>query len=147
MSDERTATHWARWVRGLGLLAGVLAIVAAAEGFTIRAARAEIAQLRAERDQARTGVASKWTAMPSEDFVAAGKWLDRHSAHPDYLVRAGGLCGTGQPDFEAMADYLLEHYAVERAAGRSHDAGLEAMRQAMMASDEWKEKHPRAGGL
>lgn len=141
MTEQSTATHWARWVRVLGLLSGLLLIVAVAEGYTIRAARAEIATLRAERDQVRTGVSAKWTAMPSADFVEAGKWLDRHSAHPDYLVRAGGLCGTGQPDFQAMADYLLGHYAVERAAGRSHEAGIEAMRQAMLNSEEWKEKH------
>ncbi len=143
MSEERTATHWARWVRILGLLSAVLLVVAVAEGYTIRAARAEIATLRAERDQVRTGVAARWTAMPAEDFVAAGKWLDRHSGHPDYLARDGGLCGTGEPDFKAMADYMLEHYAMARAAGRSHDAGIEAMRQAMLNSEEWKEKHPK----
>lgn len=141
MSMERTATHWARWVRGLGLLCGVLIVFAAAEAFTIRAARAEIASLRAERDQVRTGVAATWTAMPAADFVLAGKWLDRHIAHPDYLQHPGGLCGTGQPDFEAMAAYMLGHYATERAAGRSHDAGIEAMRQAMLNSEEWKKLH------
>ena len=141
MTEDRAASHWSRWVRVLGLACGVLLIVAAAEAFTIRAARAEIAALRAEREQIRTGVAAKWTTMPSEDFVLAGKWLDRHSAHGDYLQRQGGLCGTGQPDFQAMADYLLGHYAAERAAGRSHDAGIEAMRQAMLNSDEWKKVH------
>ena len=143
MSEQRTATHWARWVRALALLSAVLIIVGVAEAFTIRAARAEIAALRAEREQARAGVAARWTAMAAEDFVLAGKWLDRHSAHPDYLQRQGGLCGTGQPDFEAMADYLLGRYAVERAAGRSHDAGIEAMRQAMLNSAEWRKVHPR----
>lgn len=138
MTDDQAATHWARWVRVLGLACGVLIVVAAAEAYTIRAARAEIATLRAERDQVRTAVAAKWTAMPAEDFVLAGKWLDRYSAHPDYLRRPGGLCGTGQPDFQAMADYLLGHYVVERAAGRSHDAGIEAMRQGMRNSEEFK---------
>jgi len=138
MSAERTAAHWARWVRGLGLLAAVLLVFAAAEAVTIRAARAEIATLRAEREQARAGVAAAWTAMPADDFVLAGMWLDRHSAHQDYLQRQGGLCGSGAPDFRAMADYLLGHYAVERAAGRSHEAGIEAMRQAMLNSEEWK---------
>src|SRR5688500_15724076 len=141
MSAERTATHWTRWVRGLGLLAAVLLVVAVAEGMTIRAARTEIATLRAEREQVRTGVAAKWTAMPAEDFVQAGRWLDRYISHQDYLRRRGGLCGTGQPDFQAMADYVLGHYVVERAAGRSHDAGLEAMRQAMLNSEEWKRAH------
>ena len=143
MTAEQTATYWARWVRGLGLLCGVLIVFAAAEAAAIRAARGEIATLRAERDQVRTSVAAKWTAMPAEDFVLAGKWLDRHSAHQDYLQRAGGLCGTGQPDFQAMADYLLGHYAVERAAGRSHESGIEAMRQAMLQSDEWKKVHAK----
>jgi len=143
MSEVRTADHWARWVRGLGLLSGVLLVFAAAEGYTIRAARAEIAQLRAEREEVRAGVAKTWTAMPAGDFVQAGKWLDRHIAHQDYLQRAGGLCGTGQPDFDAMAAYMLGHYAPERAAGRSHDAGIEAMRQAMLNSEEWKQKHGR----
>lgn len=141
MSEGRTADHWARWVRGLGLLSGVLLVFAAAEGYTIRAARAEIAQLRAEREEVRAGVAKTWTAMTADDFVQAGKWLDRHIAHQDYLQRAGGLCGTGQPDFDAMATYMLGHYAPERAAGRSHDAGIEAMRQAMLNSEEWKQKH------
>lgn len=145
MTEDRTASHWARWVRVLGLTCGVAIVIAAAEACTIRAARAEIATLRAEREQVRTGVAAKWTAMPAGDFVLAGKWLDRHSAHPDYLQRQGGLCGTGQPDFQAMADYLLGHYAAERAAGRSHDAGIEAMRQAMLNSEEWKKAHDKPG--
>ena len=143
MSVEQTAAYWARWVRGLGLLSGLLLIFAIAEARTIRAARAEITQLRAERDEVRAGVAKTWMAMPAGDFVEAGKWLDRHIAHQDYLQRSGGLCGTGQPDFKAMADYMLGHYAPERAAGRSHDAGIEAMRQAMLNSEEWKQKHPR----
>ena len=143
MNREEAAAHWARWVRGLGILSALLLVVAVAEGYTIRAARAEIATLRAERDQVRTGEASKWTSMASDDFVAAGKWLDRHIAHPDYLQRQGGLCGTGQPDFDAMADYMLGYYVKERAAGRSHDAGIEAMRQAMLNSEEWQQKHPR----
>jgi len=141
MNVERTAAHWARWVRALGLLSGVLLIFAIAEARTIREARAEIAQLRAERDQVRAGVAKTWTAMPVADFVQAGKWLDRHIAHQDYLQRTGGLCGAGQPDFDAMAIYMLGHYVPERAAGRSHDAGIEAMRQAMLNSEEWKQKH------
>ena len=141
MTAEHETHHWARWVRVLALATGVLAVVAIAEGYTIRAARAEIATLRAERDQVRTGIASKWTAMPAEDFVQAGKWLDRHIAHPDYLQMKGGLCGTGQPDFQAMADYMLGYYVVERAAGRSHDAGIEAMRQAMLNSETWKKVH------
>jgi hypothetical protein len=138
MSEERTATHWARWVRGLGLLSAVLIVFAVAEAVTIRAARAEITVLRAEREQVRAGVATAWTAMPAGDFVLAGRWLDRHSGHYDYLQRQGGLCGTGQPDFELMADYLLGYYAVERAAGRSHEAGIEAMRNAILESDEWR---------
>ena len=143
MSVERTAAYWSRWVRGLGLLSGVLLIFAIAEGRTIREARAEIAQLRAERDQVRAGVAKTWTSMPAADFVQAGKWLDRHIAHQDYLQRTGGLCGPGQPDFDAMAEFMLGHYVPERAAGRSHDAGIEAMRQAMLNSEEWKQKHGR----
>lgn len=137
----RTADSWARWVRGLAILAGILLVFAAAEGYTIRAARAEIATLRAERAQQQAGEASSWKAMAADDFVLAGKWLDRFSSHQDYLRRPGGLCGTGQPDFQAMADYILGHYVVERAAGRSHDAGIEAMRQAMLNSDEWKRAH------
>lgn len=141
MSTGRTADHWARWVRGLGILSGVLIVFAIAEGYTIRAARAEIATLRAERAQQQAEVASSWKAMASGDFVLAGKWLDRYISHQDYLRRAGGLCGTGQPDFQAMADYILDRYVVERAAGRSHDAGIEAMRQAMLNSEEWKLAH------
>jgi hypothetical protein len=136
--SEVDAARWARWVRGLGLLAGVLLTIAIAEGYTIRSARAEIAALRAERDEVRTAVASKWTAMPAADFVLAGQWLDRYSGHPDYLRRPGGLCGKGQPDFKTIADYMLGYYAVERAAGRSHEAGIEAMRLAMLESEEWK---------
>ena len=141
MSTVRTVDHWARWVRGLGVLAGILLVCAVAEGFTIRAARAEIATLRAERAQHQAGAASSWKAMAADDFVLAGKWLDRYSSHQDYLRRRGGLCGTGQPDFQAMAEYILGHYVVERAAGRSHDAGIEAMRQAMLKSEEWKHAH------
>jgi hypothetical protein len=81
--------------------------------------------------------------MPADDFIAAGAWLDRATGHADYLRRQGGLCGAGRPDFKVMADYLLGRYAVERAAGRSHDAGLEAMRLAILASDEWKKVHGR----
>ena len=138
---ERDAHSWARWVRVLAILTALLAVVAVAEAYTIRAARAEIATLRAERDQVRTGVASKWTSMPSADFVLAGKWLDRHIAHADYLQMKGGLCGTGAPDFDAMAEYMLGYYVTERAAGRSHDAGIEAMRQAMLNSETWKKVH------
>ena len=138
MTAEHETHHWARWVRVLAVATGVLTVVAVAEAYTIRSARAEIATLRAERDQVRTGVASKWTAMPAEDFVLAGKWLDRYIAHWDYLRVKGGLCGTGQPDFQSMADYMLGYYVVERAAGRSHDAGIEAMRQAMLNSEAWK---------
>lgn len=141
MSTVRTVDYWARWVRGLGVLAGILMVFAVAEGFTIRAARAEIATLRAERAQQQAGAASSWKAMAADDFVLAGKWLDRYSSHQDYLRRSGGLCGTGQPDFQAMADYILGHYVVERAAGRSHDAGIEAMRQTMLNSEEWKRAH------
>lgn len=142
MTDQ-TSDRWARWVRVLGLLCGVLLVLAVAEGYTIRAARAEISALRAERATVEAGVASAWRSMPAADFVEAGKWLDRHSAHADYFNRPGGLCGTGQPDFQTMADYLLGAYAAERAAGRSHDAGIEAMRQAMLNSEEWRQAHPQ----
>lgn len=141
MSTVRTADHWARWVRGLAILTGILIVFAVAEGYTIRAARAEIAILRAERAQQQAEAAASWKAMAADDFVLAGKWLDRYISHQDYLRRPGGLCGTGQPDFQAMADYILGRYVVERAAGRSHDAGLEAMRQAMLKSEEWKRAH------
>jgi hypothetical protein len=143
MSAEHTGTYWARWVRGLGLLCGILIVFSVAEAFTIRAARAEIAMLRAERGQVAAGVAARWRAMPAEDFIRAGTWLDRQIALEDYLQRTGGICGTGQPDFALMADYLLGHYAAERAAGRSHDAGLEAMQQAIFNSEEWKKVHGR----
>ena len=134
---------WIRWLL-IGLL--IAATVALVEARTIRSLRAELATLRAEREQVRAGAAAVWTRQSHDEFKAMGQWLHGFYADPaEGLGRAGGLCAGGAPDFDAVTRWVFGEFGAARAKGVSFGAASDAMRNAILKSDEYRAVHPEAG--
>ena len=139
MSQE---DRWAMGVRILALLSAVLMVLAVLEGAALRRARAELQQLRTEREDAKAGLTSPWAKESAGEFREALRRLDTFYADPaDGLGRAQGLCAGGRIDDEAVATFAFGRYLPARASGRSLEASLSAMRDALVASDAYRARH------
>lgn len=139
---ERTQ-RWETAVRVLALVSLVLMILSVVEGFALRRARAEIQQLRTEREQAKAGIAAAWAQQSREEFKHAMQ--DLHAMFEDDvdgLGRAGGLCAGGRLDADAIASYAAGSFLAARAAGRSVPAALAEMRAEVQKTDAWRALHP-----
>ena len=114
----------------------------------VRRARAELQQLRTEREQVKAGLASEWARQSVDEFGQALRWLDEYSADkPDGLGRPGGLCPGCRLDDGAIVKYAVGTFVSARAKGLSADASIGAMHDAILKSEEYRIAHPtRAGG-
>jgi len=145
---EREA-RWALAVRILGVLALVLIVLAVLEAATIRRARAELQQLRTEREDVKAGVVTGWLKQPTDEFAEALRRLDEYWADPNEgLGKPAGLCADQRLDRAAVATFAVGKYLTARAAGRSVAAAITTMKEAVAKTDAYRAKHPeRSGGL
>lgn len=142
-NDMAPDPRWPRAVRALALLAALLAVVVALEARALRHARAELQQLRDERARVTAGVTSGWAKLPADEFREALRWLDAFAAEPlEGLGRPGGLCPGGTLDAAAIADYVAGAFLPTRAAGRSMETSIEAMKTAVQQSAAYRAAHP-----
>jgi hypothetical protein len=130
-------------VRVLAALSVVLAAIVVLEGRTVRAARAEVQALRAEREQAKTDVASTWARQSAGDLTEAIRWLDDFYAEPsEGFGRDRGLCAGGAINSGAIVDDVIGGYVRARAAGAPKQVAIEAMKTAIQRSDAYRAVHP-----
>jgi len=124
---------WALAIRVLAIAVLLLAVVAVLEAVAIRKTRAELQQLREEREAAKGTLAESWARQSREEFAEAVRWLHAFAADStDGLGHTGGLCPGGTPDADAIATWVLGVYAPARAEGRSKAAAIEAMQAAIV---------------
>ena len=136
-------TSWTTAVRVLALISTVLLVITALEARTVRQARAELQQLRAEREQAKTNAAATWARQSVRETNEALRWLDTFYAEPtEGFGRRGGLCADGRLNDEAITSYLLGGYVNARASGKSYEASLSEMKAAIARSDSYRAVHP-----
>ena len=137
------ATPWTLAVRILAVLSGVLLVVVVLEARTVRLARAELQQLRTEREQARTAVLSTWAHQPTSEIDSAIRWLDEFYSEPsEGFGRRGGLCANGKLAHDAITSYLIGAFLSARGEGKSYDASIATMRAAIVRSDDYRAAHP-----
>lgn len=136
-------TPWFLAVRVLALVSAVLLVVVFLEARTVRTARAELQQLRSEREQTKTLIAAAWARQPIEETGGALRWLDTFFSEPtDGFGKKGGLCADGKLDDRAITSYLVSGYLAARGAGNSYDASVAAMRASIVKSDAYRAVHP-----
>src|SRR3954447_5748706 len=136
-------TPWSLAVRVLAVVSGVLLMVVLLEARTVRLARAELQQLRTEREQAKTLTMAGWTQQSLSETTDALSWLDEFYAEPtEGFGRTGGLCADSRLDPQAITSYLVGGYLSARGEGKSHGASLAAMRAAILRSDAYRALHP-----
>jgi hypothetical protein len=136
-----SVTKWANAVRLLSLLSALLLTVAIVEAWTLRRARAELQQLRTEREQTKSAIAAGWGRQSVDELRQAVQWLDGFYAEPERgLRRAGGLCSGGRLDSDAIVSGVSGFLAA-RAAGGSASASIETVRAAIVRTDEYRALH------
>src|SRR4051794_8168037 len=136
-------TRWSLAVRILAVLSSVLLITVVLEGKTVRQARAELQQLRTERDQSQSAAMGAWARQSVSATGDALRWLDTFHAEPtEGFGRPGGLCAGGRLADRAIMAYLVGEFLTARASGKSYDASIGAMRAAIIKSDEYRSVHP-----
>jgi type II secretory pathway pseudopilin PulG len=136
-------TPWSVAVRVLAVVSSVLLIVVVLEGRTVRRARAELQQLRTERDQSQVAAMSAWARQPVSETGDALRWLDTFYAEPtEGFGRRGGLCADGRLADRPITAYLVGEFLTARGTGKSYEASIGAMRAAMNKSDEYRSVHP-----
>jgi hypothetical protein len=139
-SDAR----WATVVRVLALTSTLLLVIAVLEGCAIRRARSELQQLRSDADRGRSALVSDWTRQSVDEAGDAVKWLDDFYRDPaDGFGRAGGLCPGGTLDERALTGNVFGVFLPARAAGKSMDASLQDMKDALTNSDAYRARRPR----
>lgn len=139
-----TEERWAIAVRILAVIAGLAVMVAVLEGRTVRQARAELQAMRTERDTAKAGVASLWAAQSADDVDQALRWLNDFAGDPTGLGRPGGVCSGGHLDDRVIAADVFGVFLPARASGKSVDASMAVMWDALRRSDAYRQAHPGA---
>jgi hypothetical protein len=136
-------TPWALAVRVLALVSAVLLVVVFLEARTVRQARAELQQLRNEREQTKTSLAAAWASQSVDEAGNAVRWLDTFYSEPtEGFGRKGGLCAESRLDDRAITAYLVKGFLGARGAGSSYDASMAAMRASIVKSDAYRAVHP-----
>ena len=136
-------TSWTTAVRVLTVISTVLLIITALEARTVRQARAELQQLRSEREQAKTSATATWARQSLRETNEALRWLDTFYAEPtEGFGRRGGLCADGKVNDEAVTSFLLGGYVNARASGKSYEASVSEMKSAIARSDSYRAVHP-----
>jgi len=109
----------------------------------VRQTRAELQQLRNEREQTKTLIAAAWTRQPIDETGGALRWLDTFYSEPtEGFGKKGGLCADGRLDDRAVMSYLVGGYLAARGAGNSYDASVAAMRASIVKSETYRAVHP-----
>lgn len=135
--------RWVMAVRVMAVLLAVLTVVAGLEARAVRRARAELQQLRAERDDVKAGIAAAWARQSADEFGQAIRWLqDFYAESAEGLGRPGGLCAGGRLDDQSIATYAAGSFLASRAAGRSMEASLDALKTAIQQSEAYRAIHP-----
>jgi hypothetical protein len=136
-------TPWSLAIRVLTLLSVVLLIVVFLEARTVREARAELQQLRTEREQTKASTAAAWARQPLDEAGSAVRWLDGFYGEPaEGFGRKGGLCAEGRLDDRAITSYLVGGFLAARGGGKSYDASIAAMRALIVQGDAYRAVHP-----
>lgn len=135
-------TRWAMAVRVLAVLSAVLMTVVILEGWTLRRARAEMQQLRTEREQMKAGIAASWARQSVDELNQAIRWLDGFYAEPERgLGRAAGLCSAGRLDDQAIASGV-SGFLTARASGASVSTAIDTVRTSIVRTDAYRAVHP-----
>ena len=136
-------TPWTLAVRVLLVVSGVLLMVVVLEARTLRLARAELQQVRTEREQEKTALLSTWAHQSASEIDDALRWLDEFYAEPaEGFGRRGGLCADGKLANHAITSYLIGKFLSARGEGKSYDASIATMRAAIVTSDAYRAAHP-----
>ena len=137
-SDE--VRRWALAVRVLTVLSTLLLVIVALEARTLRQARAELQQVRSEREQANTGAMERQSTRETGDAL---RWLDTfYSDSTEGFGRRGGLCAEGKLNTDAITSYLLDVFVKTRAEGKSFEAAVAAMKTSITTTDAYRAVHP-----
>jgi hypothetical protein len=135
--------RWALAVRVLAIASVLLAVIAVLEARAIRRARGDLQALRAERDAAAAGTASSWTRQPTDEVGRTVRWLDNFYSEPsEGFGRPGGLCAGGRLDDSALVTAVAGVFLPARASGKSMEASLAAMKDAIVRTDPYRAVHP-----
>lgn len=135
--------RWALAIRVLAIASALLLVIAVLEARALRRARSEVQQLRSERDAVKAGIASSWTRQPADEVGRTIRWLDDFYRDPsEGFGRPGGLCAGGRLDESAVVTDVIGVFLPARAVGKSMDASLALMRDAILRSDPYRAVHP-----
>ena len=139
---SESVTRWAIAVRVLGVLSAVLLTIVILEGRTLRRARAELQELRTEREQAKTSMASSWAHQSVDELRQTVHWLDEFYADPERgFGRSGGLCAGGRVDAPAIAT-SASGFLSARASGASVSASIATVKTGILRTDAYRAVHP-----
>ncbi len=77
------------------------------------------------------------------EVTQAAQWLHQYYASDEGLRRADGLWRSDlkQPDFEAIAAWVIDVYLNARIEGKSDEEAKQAIKDAIQGSEEWRRIH------
>jgi hypothetical protein len=135
--------RWALAVRVLAVLSTLMLVTIVLEARTLRQARAELQQLRLEREQANTRAMEPWARQSTRETSDALRWLDTfYSDSTEGLGRLGGLCAGGKLNTDAITSHLFDGFVRARAEGKSYDAAVAEMKTSITNTDAYRAVHP-----
>ena len=141
--NAKAEARWAMAVRALALVSTVLIVVTVLEAGAIRRLRSELQLLRAEREEVKTGLASRWAQQSVDDVGQAIRWLDSFYADSGQgFGRPGGLCAGGKLDDQAIVRSAFGVFLPARAAKHSVIDSIEAMNTAIRRTDAYRSVRP-----
>lgn len=151
-TDTTTADANAAALRRLKIANTILALAvlvllgqAAWQAMNTSTLRAQLAQSQRDLETRVERMAAEKLKARREDLVAAVQWLDDFYRAPEGLQRPNGLwrADINKPDAEAIGAWVLDVYLQSRIGGASDAEARKAIEDAIRASDEWKQKHPK----
>ncbi len=136
--------RWALAVRALAVISALLLVVTVLEARTVREARRELQQLRAEREQVKAGISSTWAAQSRDEAAEAIRWLDDfYKDQSEGFGMPGGLCAGGHLHEDAIAAQVMGVFLPARASKKSVDSALTLMKEALEQTDAYRAAHAR----
>jgi hypothetical protein len=136
--------RWALAVRALALTSALLLVVAVLEARTVREARSELQQLRAEREQVKAGISSAWAAQSRNEAAQAIRWLDDfYRDEAEGFGMSGGLCAGGHVHEDVIVAQVMGVFLPARASGKSVDNALTLMKDGLEQTDAYRAAHGR----
>jgi hypothetical protein len=136
--------RWALAVRALALISALLLVIAVLEARTVREARSELQQLRAEREQVKAGISSAWAAQSRNEAAEAIRWIDDfYRDESEGFGMSGGLCAGGHVHEDVIVAQVMGVFLPARASGKSFDSALTLMKDALEETDAYRAAHGR----